>query len=110
MDASIESFVYYLRYERNYSDYTINAYSSDLHQFEKYVRDEVGSFIPIQIDLDVARGWLVFLLKQKKSPVSVKRKLSSLKSYFKFLVKKGDILANPLRLAVGPKTGKSLNP
>lgn len=108
MNVFIDSFVYYLRYERNYSDYTIEAYSKDLQQFEVYVKVTVGTFIPAQIDLDIVRGWIVFLLEQKKSPVSVNRKLSTLKSFFKFLVKQGDVSSNPLRLAVGPKTEKPL--
>ena len=75
----IDDFLNYLRYERNYSNYTIGAYSKDLDQFQR-----------------------------KLSPVSVNRKLSSLKSFFKFLMKRGIVSANPLRLVSGPKTKKPL--
>ena len=52
------------------------------------------------------RSWIVSLMDEKLSPVSVNRKLSSLKSFFKFLMKRGIVSANPLRLVSGPKTKK----
>ncbi|WP_455641163.1 tyrosine recombinase XerC [Parabacteroides sp.] len=105
----IDSFLDYLRYERNYSDYTIGAYSKDLHQFEEYVKlNKEGIFVPEDVDADLVRSWIVALMDEKLSPVSVNRKLSSLKSFFKFLMKQGRISVNPLRLITGPKTKKPL--
>lgn len=104
----IESFLHYLRYERNYSAYTIEAYSKDLDQFEAYVKGEVGAFDPAQIDADIVRNWIIYLLEEKIAPVSVNRKLSSLKSFFKFLLKQGLLAVNPMRLVNGPKTRKPL--
>ena len=109
MNVQIDSFLDYLRYERNYSEYTIDAYSQDLHQFEGFVKEEKeGAFIPEEVDTDIVRNWIIFLLDSKISPVSVNRKLSSLKSFFKFLMKQGSISVNPLRLITGPKTKKPL--
>lgn len=106
---SIDSFLDYLRYERNYSNYTIGAYSKDLHQFEDFVkRNKEGVFVPADIDADLVRSWIVYLMDGKISPVSVNRKLSSLKSFFKFLMKQGIISVNPLRFITGPKTKKPL--
>ena len=105
----INSFLDYLRYERNYSNYTVGAYSKDLHQFEDYVkRYKEDIFDPVDVDADLVRGWIVALMDEKLSPVSVNRKLSSLKSFFKFLMKQGSISVNPLRLITGPKTKKPL--
>ena len=105
----IDSFLDYLRYERNYSNYTIEAYSKDLRQFEEYVKlNKESVFVPGDVDADLVRSWIVSLMDEKLSPVSVNRKLSSLKSFFKFLMKQGSISVNPLRLITGPKTKKPL--
>ena len=105
----IDSFLDYLRYERNYSNYTIEAYSKDLRQFEEYVKmNKDNRFVPEEVDADLVRCWIVSLMDEKISPVSVNRKLSSLKSFFKFLMKQGSISVNPLRLITGPKTKKPL--
>ena len=105
----VDSFLDYLRYERNYSNYTIEAYSKDLRQFEEYVKlNKESVFVPGDVDADLVRSWIVSLMDEKISPVSVNRKLSSLKSFFKFLMKQGSISVNPLRLITGPKTRKPL--
>ena len=109
MNVQIDSFLDYLRYERNYSNYTIEAYSKDLRQFEEYVKlNKESIFVPGDVDADLVRSWIVSLMDEKISPVSVNRKLSSLKSFFKFLMKQGSISVNPLRLITGPKTKKPL--
>ena len=109
MNVQIDSFLDYLRYERNYSNYTIEAYSKDLRQFEEYVKlNKESVFVPGDVDADLVRSWIVSLMDEKISPVSVNRKLSSLKSFFKFLMKQGSISVNPLRLITGPKTKKPL--
>lgn len=105
----INSFLDYLRYERNYSKCTIDAYSRDLRQFEGYVKTKKEDrFDPNEIDADLVRSWIVCLMDKKMSPASVNRKLSSLKSFFKFLIKQGVVSVNPLRLVVGPKMKKPL--
>ncbi len=105
----IDSFLDYLRYERNYSDCTITAYSKDLRQFEEYAKmNKGGEFAPKDVDADLVRCWIVSLMSEKISAASVNRKLSSLKSFFKFLVKQECISVNPLRFIVGPKTKKPL--
>lgn len=105
----IDDFVSYLKYERNYSDHTIRSYRTDLEQLEDYLKsDRSDEILPEDIDADIVRNWIVHLMDQGISPVSVNRKLSSLKSFFKFLMKRGEISANPLRLVRGPKVGKPL--
>ena len=109
MNTHINSFLDYLRYERNYSNYTVGAYSKDLQQFEDFVKKKKeGVFEPEEVDTDIVRNWIVYLLDNKISAVSVNRKLSSLKSFFKFLTKQGFVSVNPLRFVTGPKTKKPL--
>lgn len=104
----IDEFLNYLRYERNYSGHTIVAYSTDLQQFEDYVKTHQGVFNPVDTDVNLVRGWMVSMMNQKVSPVSVNRKLSSLKSFYKYLMKIGKVSSTPLRLVNGPKTKKPL--
>ena len=109
MNRLIASFIDYLRYERNYSTYTVSSYAKDLEQFEAFVTEKTEDTFETEIiDSDIVREWIVFLLENKLSPTSVNRKLSSLKSFFKFLVKQGLVSTNPLRLLNGPKTKKPL--
>jgi integrase/recombinase XerC len=105
----IDEFLKYLRYERNYSDHTIQAYAKDLMQFEEYVRKhQEGLFDPALIDVDIIRAWIVHLLEDHLQASSVNRKLSSLKSFFKYLMKQKIVSANPLRFINGPKAKKAL--
>lgn len=103
-----DSFLKYLRYERNYSSCTLDAYRRDLDQFEAYLRDESVFFDPKGIDADIVRGWLVSLMENGASTTSANRKLSTLKSFFRYLQKMGEVDANPLRLVTGPKNKKPL--
>lgn len=103
-----DSFLKYLRYERNYSSCTLDAYRRDLDQFEAYLRNESVFFDPKGIDADIVRGWLVSLMENGASTTSANRKLSTLKSFFRYLQKIGEVDANPLRLVMGPKNKKPL--
>ncbi len=105
----IEEFSNYLRYERNYSDYTITAYGKDLRQFVSYIKG-LDSTIPFPegIDADMVRRWIVSLMDQGYTSASVNRKLSSLKSFFKYLMKQKTISVDPMRLITGPKNKKTL--
>lgn len=105
----IDLFLDYLNFERNYSALTIEAYKKDLAQFEDYVRNELNEeFDPAVIDSDKVRGWIAYLMSVNLSSTTVNRKLSSLKSFFKFLVRQQVVLTNPIRLMTGPKNKKPL--
>lgn len=105
----IDAFLKYLRYERNYSGHTVQAYAKDLMQFEAYAKEhQEGVFEPVLVDADMVRNWIVYLLEDHIQASSVNRKLSSLKSFFKYLMKQGVVSVNPLRLVNGPKAKKAL--
>jgi integrase/recombinase XerC len=110
VDRHISTFINYLQYERNYSAHTVSSYQRDVDQFASFIKEktENTSFDPKLVDADQIRNWIVFLLDERVSPSSVNRKLSSLKSFFKYLVKQGELASNPTRLITGPKTGHPL--
>lgn len=81
----VDDFINYLRYERNYSECTIVAYRKDLLQFIAYLKELDATIrFPEDADADLIRRWEVALM-DKISPVSVNRKLSSLKSFLNTL-------------------------
>jgi integrase/recombinase XerC len=109
MMMCVSLFIDYLRYERNYSVHTILAYKNDLSQFYQYIENEYKDKIEVEnIDADIIRNWIMYMMKNSLSSVSVNRKVSSVKSYFKFLVRKGTITRSPLSLLSGPKKPKYL--
>lgn len=104
----INSFLDYLRFERNYSVNTIIGYETDLKDFEKYFREVDEELAWKDIDADIVRRWIVALMDSGYTPTSVNRKLSSLRSFFKFLLRKGEVSKSPLAKIQGPKKNKPL--
>lgn len=105
----IDSFLKYLRLERNYSDKTIVAYGIDLRKFEEFFKgvDEELDFTTV--DADVVRQWVVDLMDTENIKASsVNRKLSSLRSFYRFLLRRKEIKADPMLRVVGPKRNKPL--
>jgi integrase/recombinase XerC len=103
----IDSFLEYLRDERQYSDNTVKSYREDLLQFVEFVKEnKEGVFDPVEVDKDIVRNWIMSLMESKMASTTVNRKLSSLKSFFKYLLKKKVIRSSPVRLVNGPKCGK----
>lgn len=82
-------FIEYLRFEKNYSSHTEISYLNDLNQFEKFIVDKCGEFDLQKIDSDLIRIWIVQLMEEGMKPRSVNRKLSAVKSFFKYLKNKG---------------------
>ena len=92
-----EEFLRYLKYERAYSQKTIEAYSNDLKEFRSFFEERIDSvFAPETVDADIVRQWEVYLLEHERmSARSVNRKLSALKSFFRYLLKSKKIASNP---------------
>lgn len=108
MNNPFESFLNFLQYEKRYSPNTLLAYSNDLQQFEVFFRaNGTGSDIKNVSHLDI-RNWMVSLMTDKISARSINRKVSSLKSYYKFLMRKGEVLKNPFTKIQAPKIAKRL--
>ena len=87
-----DSFLDYLRYERNYSEKTVLAYGEDISQLREFAREfaqeEIGDFNPAEVTPELIREWIVSLMDKGYASTSVNRKLSSLRSFYKFLLKK----------------------
>lgn len=103
-----DSFLDYLRYERNYSDKTIQAYGEDIAQLREYVREREGEFNPAEVQSELIREWIISLMDKGYTSTSVNRKLSSLRSFYKYLLKQGEVAVDPLRKITGPKNKKPL--
>ena len=103
----IEAFLDYLRFERNYSEHTVVAYETDLRQFGDFLKSVGEELDYTNVDADLIRSWVVSLMDSSKS-TSVNRKLSSLRSFYRFLMKRGKTTVNPLAKITGPKNSKPL--
>lgn len=102
------AFLDYLRYERNYSDKTIVNYGSDICQFREFIQEEVEVSEWASVNSQIVRSWIVSLMDKGYAATSVNRKLSSLRSFYKFLLRGNELEVDPLRKIVGPKNKKML--
>lgn len=103
-----ENFLQNIEYVRRYSKHTLLAYRSDLDQFTAYL-SSVYSINDIEnANSEMIRSWIVSLLNQDINSRSVNRKISTLKSFYKYLVKEGVIFDNPTSKIIAPKTAKKL--
>lgn len=104
----VDSFLEYLRLERNYSEQTVISYGTDLNQFEAFFKKFEEELDFTRVDGDLIRQWMVSLMEKGYTATSVNRKLSSLRSFYRFLLIRQLIKADPLRKVLGPKKKKPL--
>ena len=108
IDNAIEEFINFIRVERQYSNHSITAYAKDLSELAIYIDEEkLGSNIKV-VDFYVLRGFITTLYDKELSKSSIERKISTLKSFFKFLYRRGIIEDNPARMLKFPKKEKYL--
>ncbi len=93
---SLEAFAEYLKLEKNYSVHTVRAYSKDIGDFQKYCSSCYQLENINGVNYPMIRNWIVQLVEEGVSNRSVNRKISSLKTYYKFLLKISEIQHNPL--------------
>ena len=103
-----DSFLDYLLYERNYSEGTVRYYRTDILELQKFGEKLLGDLAPSDVGADLVREWIVSLMDKGYAPNTVNRKLSSVRTYYKYLLKKGLVAADPLRRVTGPKKKKPL--
>jgi integrase/recombinase XerC len=102
----IDAFLEYLRYERNYSKETESAYRVDLLQFEKFARE--CELQLKEVNPNTVREWIVQMMDKGVTASSINRKLSALRSFYKYLLKQGEVSADPMTKISGPKKKKPL--
>jgi integrase/recombinase XerC len=103
-----ERFLDYIAFEKRYSQHTINAYRSDLDQFFIFLADQYKIDDINQADHQVIRSWIVSLMETGHTSRTVNRKITTLKSYFKYLIKDGQLHVNPMSRVIAPKTSQRL--
>ncbi len=106
MDITV--FLKYLKLEKRFSAHTIKAYKSDLLQFFAYLEETYSLTSILEVRHFHIRAWIVELMQNKITPRSINRKLSTFKTYFKFLKRRKEIQENPMLKVIAPKVGKRL--
>jgi integrase/recombinase XerC len=103
-----QPFIDYIKFEKRYSAHTIRAYTDDLDQFFSYLEITFGDTPITGISAAFIRSWLASLKEQKITSKSINRKISSLKSFFKYQIRSSLIDKSPMVGIVSPKSGKRL--
>ena len=104
----IEDFIDYLRFERNYSSRTTEGYQADLEAFERFYEAIDSDLNWADMPADIVRQWVVEMMDKGNTATSVRRRLSSLRSFYKFLLRRGLVTKDPVHNMPGPKVEKKL--
>jgi len=103
-----DRFIRYIRFEKRYSDHTLKAYQSDLHQFQNYLETVYETAALEKASHFMIRSWLVSLLDNSCSTKTVNRKITTLKSFYKYLLRENVLQENPMIKVVAPRNAKTL--
>lgn len=103
----VDSFLNFLQYEKRFSPHTVTSYKNDLSQFNTYLKSQYEEE-PQGASYSMVRSWIVQLVEQELDPLSVNRKIASLRSYYKFLMRQGIITKDPMMKIKVLKTRKKL--
>lgn len=104
----IESFVKYLQFEKRVSAHTSLAYKNDLDQFSDFLKTTLPDYSIEQADYGAIRSWIIQLVDSGIKATSINRKIASLKTFYKFLMRQEVILKNPMQKIRVLKTQKRL--
>ena len=105
---SIAKFIEYISFEKRFSKHTVEAYKNDLTQFTEYIKSDhlIGS--PAECNHLPIRSWIVKMMEEGISPRTVNRKITTLKTFYKFLLKQEMVRENPMLRIQSPKLSKRL--
>ncbi len=108
VEVAAQDFLNYLQFQKRFSELSLKSYESDLIQFQSYLAQEYSGSDLSALNHHQIRDYLALLCEKGLSARSVNRKLSTLKSYFKYLCRMGVLTVNPAQKVTGPKTKKAL--
>lgn len=101
-------FIEYIKFEKRYSAHTVQAYTTDLNQFDSFIKEHFNCTDPATADHQMIRSWIAGLSENNISTRTINRKISSLRSYYQYLLQSGSISEDPLQKVVYPKSSKEL--
>ncbi len=106
--AMIGEFLDYLRFEKNRSELTVSSYAEDLKAFEAYFKNLDMLLSWETVDADVIRGWMESMMDKGNRGTSVNRRLSALRSFYRYALAHQKVARDPSRMIKGPKKAKPL--
>lgn len=104
----IDGFLNYLRYERNYSELTVEGYGKDLEDFQAYFKSLDEGLEWDSVDADVVRGWMEHMMDKGNAATSVNRRLSAVRTFYKYAMRTGLAKSDPAHAVKGPKKNHPL--
>ena len=106
MEKEIDRFIEYLKYQRNYSDFTCNNYNKDLNEYNSFILSNKINYK--NMDYNEAKEYVIYLNKKNDAKSTISRKLSSLRTFYKYLVLNNKVKSNPFLLVSSPKKEKRI--
>ena len=106
--SELQAFLDYLKFEKRYARHTISSYASDLAFFYEFIGAQYELDKAADIQASMIRGWLASMKEQGHSAKSINRRISAVKSFYRFLQRKGIVTNTPTAMLVAPKVSKRL--
>ena len=106
----INQFLNYLRYVRSASSQTVQTYEESLREFESYISLRDSGLSLQAVDADLIRDWMESLMDKGNTASTINKKLSALRSFYRFSLKRGLVEKDPAHVVTGPKKSKSNAP
>ncbi len=106
MEKEINNFIEYLKYQRNYSDFTCNNYKKDLNEYNSFILSNKINYK--NMDYNESKEYVIYLNKKNDAKSTISRKLSSLRTFYKYLVLNNKVESNPFLLVSSPKKEKRI--
>lgn len=104
----VNQFLAYLSYERNRSLATVSSYRKDLEAFQKFVQAQGSTLSWTDVDADLVRDWMAEMMNEGQRATSINRRLSALRSFYRFALARNLVKSDPVQGVVGPKKDKPL--